>query len=236
MLIVQIDADVVLKQSFYRLNKIFPCWIFRTGVVSSGLRQMADKSTRTDENLLNGNGDQQQGGSSRNSQQTQTQQPLTGCGGGGNNGGYRKSVTSQGGGSKSPIPGKRGGGVHPFSTVSMGVGPDVPYTSTSSYASPSKSSPRGASSSFSSTVNSKTPHPSDNNRPGNVGPVTAIASSSSSQSHLSTTDKDAFPTPNFVKVPTTSAKPFSGVTDHNPKEVKTIFSYVLLYHYDTNFH
>jgi hypothetical protein len=118
----------------------------------------------------------------------------------------------------------------------MGVGPDVPYTSlsSSSYASPLKPSPRGAS----FTSSSKPLHSTaDNNRPGGTvvggansggGSVstnanTSVSSSSNnntqSQQQPSTADKDAFP--NFVKVPiaSTSAnnKPFSGVTDHTPK-------------------
>jgi hypothetical protein len=197
----------------------------------SGLRQTADKSTRTDENLLNG--DQPTVVVNKSSQSTT--QPG---GGNGENGGSRKSVTSQGGGSKSPIPGKRGG-VPPFQTVSMGVGTEVPYPSSNSSslsnASSTSSTPstkaafvnqstssqagpgRGANSSVAKTLNQQ----SDSNRPANSssGPVSAAVSGHQSQAN--STDKDAFPTPNFVKVPTTanSSKPFSGMTDHNPKEV-----------------
>lgn len=155
--------------------------------------QTADKSTRTDEHLLYG--DQPNGGNSRNNSQIQQTQQLAQIVG--NN--YRKSVTSQqGGASKSPI--------IPSNLNRVGVshitGTEVPLNN------PSPNSMRGAPSTL---------YP-DNNRLGSgAGAGGTIVNPTSSK--LST-DKEAFPAPNFVKVPTpASAKPFSGVTDHNPKEV-----------------
>ncbi|XP_035707179.1 uncharacterized protein LOC110843934 isoform X2 [Folsomia candida] len=162
----------------------------KTGVVSH--TQTADKSTRTDEHLLYG--DQPNGGNSRNNSQIQQTQQLAQIVG--NN--YRKSVTSQqGGASKSPI--------IPSNLNRVGVshitGTEVPLNN------PSPNSMRGAPSTL---------YP-DNNRLGSgAGAGGTIVNPTSSK--LST-DKEAFPAPNFVKVPTpASAKPFSGVTDHNPKE------------------
>lgn len=103
----------------------------------------------------------------------------------------------------------------PSQTVSMAVGPDVPYSSSS----PTKSSP---SLQGNRTVQNVIKSPGDNAR-SNGAPASASGSAGSGQSQLITTDKDAFPAPTFAKVPSPSNSNTksiaAGVNDNSPKEV-----------------
>ncbi|CAL8096363.1 unnamed protein product [Orchesella dallaii] len=197
----------------------------KSNVVSGAKgKETADKSTRTDEALLNGDQSQgivtlKAGGASNSSSQTSVSQY----------GGNRKS-TSQSTSSKSPIPGKRAVPALQVQNASS-VGPEVPYSSrnvTSPVATPAKistihSTPGGGNvgsntgnSAVGRGANAYVAKPNmDNNNSRANGTV-----SNNNGSNLTSVDKDAFPSPGFGKsVPT--CKPFPVSTDQISKEVRT---------------
>lgn len=190
--------------------------------VVSGVRckETADKSTRTDEALLNG--DQCQGmkpGTTSNSALSQASYSQNG---------NRKSASSQSSTSKSPVPGKRAVPAlqgQNASSTSVSVGPEVPYSSRN-VTSPVASSAKPTTSQ--SGVGGGGPVSNSSGNPGR-GANAYMAKQSTDNNNTrangmvfnnsaSNLDRDAFPSPGFVKsVPT--CKPFPNSTDQISKEV-----------------
>ena len=213
-------------------------------------KEMADKSTLIETTFLNG--DQQKIHPQQHQQQQSTQSGLSKGSSQMPGGGPRKSVPSSSG-TKSPTVTKRAvpafqNPVSSTPSAVVPVGPEVPYSSKSNSSpasSPAKTTlnnqpglsnrhtnantgnavaSRGTTGATNTYV-AKTQVDNNQNRASgppatpSAGPVPAAGNS-----NINTSDKDAFPTPGFVKNVPMTCKPFSGATDHSSNKEVSMMS------------